>query len=132
MGATGGMRGAMGGAMGRATATDRPIGVGIGEERDPPEEQKKTIEVEKANLDKTVAEYCTVSESILNDYTQAMDELRGTKGERDQLQQLYTKCNRELNKQIERSRLLKDQRKEVQDQLGRMDEQVRRLLETIG
>ena len=86
---------------------------------------KKKIEGEKAHLDKTVKEYRAESESILNDYTQAMDDLRATKGDRDHLQQLYTKCSQDLNEQIERSRLLEIQRKEVQEKLGHMDEQVR-------
>ena len=87
-------------------------------------ELKRKIEGEKTQLDKTVKEYRTESESILNDYTQAMADLRVTKEDRENLQQMYTRTSQELNQQRERSRLLEIQRKEVQDKLSHMDEQV--------
>ena len=98
--------------------------------------EQKTFEEEKSELSKTVKEYVTDSESILNDYTQAMADLRATKEDRDNLQQMYTKTSQELNQQRERSRLLEVQRKEVQDKLSHMDEQVcarfEFLIQTVG
>ena len=94
-------------------------------ERDELLQQKMRVEGEKLNLDKTVKEYRTESESILNDYTQAMADLRATKDDRDTLQQMCTKISQELNHQKERSQLLETQRKDDQDKLSHMDEQVR-------
>ena len=87
-------------------------------------ELKKRIEGEKNQLDKTVKEYRTESESILTDYTQAMAELRQTKENKENLQQMFTKTTQELGQSRERSRLLEMQRKEVQDKLSHMDAQV--------
>ena len=94
------------------------------EEKEQISEQKRKIEGEKSQLDKTVKDYRAESESILNDYTQAMADLRVAKEDRDNLQQMYTRSSQELNHQRERSRLLEVQRKEVQDKLSHMDEQV--------
>ena len=87
-------------------------------------EVKRKIEGDKNQLEKTVKEYRTESESILTDYTQAMAELRQTKDEKENLQQMFTKSTQELSQQRERSRLLEGQRKEVQDKLTHMDAQV--------
>ena len=54
-----------------------------------------------------------------------MAELRQTKDEKENLQQMLEKSNQELNQQRERSRLLEVQRKEDQDQLSHMDAQVK-------
>ena len=96
----------------------------VADEKDQLQEQKKKIEGEKLHLDKTVKEYRAESESILTDYTQAMTELRSIKSEKENIQQMFTKCNQDLTQQRERSRLLETQRKEVQDKLSHMDEQV--------
>lgn len=95
-------------------------------EREQLTEVKRRIEGEKNQLEKTVKEYRTESESILTDYTQAMAELRQTKDEKENLQQVFTKTTHDLNQQRERSRLLEVQRKEVQDKLSHMDAQVGR------
>ena len=103
----------------------------VADEKDQLQEQKKKIEGEKLHLDKTVKEYRAESESILTDYTQAMTELRSIKSEKENIQQMFTKCNQDLTQQRERSRLLETQRKEVQDKLSHMDEQVMWELATV-
>ena len=96
----------------------------LAEEKDQLSEQKQKIEGEKVQLDKTVKEYRMESESILNDYTQAMAELRSAKEEKDRLHQVCTRVTQDLSQQKERSKLLEGQRKDAQEKVSHMDEQV--------
>ena len=96
----------------------------LAEQKDQLHEQKQRIEGEKVHLDKTVNEYRKETESILNDYTQAMVELRAAKEEKESIQQLCNRATQELSQQKERSKLLEGQRKDAQDKLSHMDEQV--------
>lgn len=79
---------------------------------------------EKKQLDMTVKEYRTESESILNDYAQAMAELRQTNDEKNKLQQMFTKCDQDLHQQRERCKQLETLQTELQSRITYMDEQV--------
>ena len=68
----------------------------------------------KSVVEKTVEEYRTESKSILNDYSEAMTELRFIKREKENLQQMLTRTSQELT----------HQREELQDKLAHMDAQV--------
>lgn len=79
---------------------------------------------EKKQLDMAIKEYRTESGAILNDYAKAVAELKQTKDENDELQQLLTKCNQELNQQRERCIHLEKLEKELRDKILYMSEQV--------
>lgn len=87
-------------------------------------ELNRRIEGEKSQLEKTIKGYRTETQSMLDDYTQACSQLQELREEKKNVQEAFAKCNQELSHHRERSRLLEVQRKEVQEQLLHMDEQV--------
>lgn len=79
---------------------------------------------EKKQLNVTVEEYRTESESLLNEYTQAVSELRQTNDEKNKLQQMFTKCDQDLHQQRERCKQLETLQMDLQSRIAYMDEQV--------
>lgn len=91
-------------------------------------EEKKKITTEKHDLQSMCEEYRKESESILADYNTCAQRLKAAQDEATrwstQHQQQQQKDKTEFKRQQERISLLEESRREQEEKLGHMDQQV--------